>query len=297
MSSSSSNVRGIAAMLFATASYVVCDTFMKLTTTKLPPFEVLFVRGIFAVICCGVLVVALGQWRHIRGGFGKASLARAGFETASVLCYIVALSSMPIADAIAIVQTAPLIFILLIATIGRERIGMLRIALVAAGFVGALLVAQPDATGFTPAALLAFASALGLAVRDIAGRAVSSAVPALVATFATNVVVLVASGIGSAMTEDMVMPSAQHLLFLLASGIFVTFGHYGVFMAYRLGAPAVIAPFFYSFAVWAVLSGLIVFSELPNPLALVGIAAIMASGLAIVLLDRRKVREFAPVPE
>ncbi len=77
MSSSSSSVRGIAAMLFATASYVVCDTFMKLTTKELPPFEVLFVRGIFAVICCGVLVVTLGQWRHIRGGFGKASLARA----------------------------------------------------------------------------------------------------------------------------------------------------------------------------------------------------------------------------
>jgi drug/metabolite transporter (DMT)-like permease len=284
-------------MLFATASYVVCDTFMKLTTKALPPFEVLFVRGIFAVICCGVLVVALGQWRGIRGGFGKASLARAGFETASVLCYIVALSIMPIADAIAIVQTAPLIFILLIATIGREKIGMARIALIAAGFVGALLVAQPDASGFTPAALLAFASALGLAVRDIAGRAVSSAIPALVATFATNIVVLVASGIGSAMTEEMVMPSTQHVLYLMASGLFVTFGHYGVFMAYRLGAPAVIAPFFYSFAVWAVLSGLIVFSELPNPLALVGIAAIMASGLAIVLLDRRKVRELAPVSE
>lgn len=297
MSSSSSSARGIAAMLFATASYVVCDTFMKLTTKELPPFEVLFVRGIFAVLCCGVLVMALGQWREIRGGFGKASLARAGFETASVLCYIVALSSMPIADAIAIVQTAPLLFILLIATIGRERIGMLRIAIIAAGFVGALLVAQPDATGFTPAALLAFASALGLAVRDIAGRAVSAAVPALVATFATNIVVLVASGVGSAMTEEMVMPSTQHLLYLMASGLFVTFGHYGVFMAYRLGAPAVIAPFFYSFAVWAVLSGLIVFSELPNPLALVGIAAIMASGLAIVLLDRRRVREFAPVPE
>lgn len=284
-------------MLFATASYVVCDTFMKLTTKSLPPFEVLFVRGIFAVICCGILVVALGQWHAIRGGFGKASLGRAGFETASVLCYIVALSIMPIADAIAIIQTAPLLFILLVATIGRERIGMTRILLIAAGFVGALLVAQPDAGGFTAAALLAFASALGLAVRDLVGRTVSSAIPALVATFATNIVVLVASGIGSALTEEMVMPSGQHLLYLMASGLFVTFGHYGVFMAYRLGAPAVIAPFFYSFAVWAVLSGLIVFSELPNPLALVGIATIMASGLAIVLLDRRKVRALAPVSE
>ena len=283
-------------MLFATASYVVCDTLMKLAMLQgaLPPFEVLFVRGIFAVICCAGLVLMLGQWRKVHRGFGAASLARAGFETMSVLCYIVALSAMAIADVIAIVQTAPLLFILLVATIGRERIGMGRIALIAAGFVGALLVAQPDASGFSAAALLAFASALGLAFRDVAGRKVSAAVPALVATLATNIVVLVVSGIGMLATETFVMPTTKHALFLLGSGFFVTLGHFGVFMAYRLGAPGAIAPFFYSFAVWAVLSGLIVFGELPNPLALLGIATIVASGLGIILIDRRKRRSLAP---
>jgi drug/metabolite transporter (DMT)-like permease len=297
MSTATSNARGIAAMLFATASFVVCDSFMKLVTEDLPPFEVLFLRGIFAVACCAGLVLALGQWRGIHRGFSKASLLRAGFETASVLCYIVALASMPIADAIAIIQTAPLLFILMVATIGRERVGLVRIGLIAAGFVGALLVAQPDASGFTPAALLAFASAFGLALRDVAGRGVSAAIPAFVATFATNTVVLTVSGIGMVLTENVVMPSQQHLLYLLASGFFVTLGHYGVFIAYRLGAPGVIAPFFYSFAVWAVLSGIIVFGELPNPVALIGIAAIVASGLAIILLDRRRARELVTVPE
>jgi drug/metabolite transporter (DMT)-like permease len=295
MSPSTSNARGIAAMLFATASYVVCDTFMKLVADDgMPPFEVLFVRGIFAVTSCAVLVVALGQGGVVMRGFSTASLLRAAFETASVLCYIVALSKMLIADAIAIIQTAPLLFILLLATLGKERVGLGRMGLIAAGFIGALLVAQPDASGFKPAALLAFAAAVFLAIRDIAGRAVPSAIPALVATLATNVVVLVASGIGMALTEDVVMPNGTHLLYLLASGFFVTLGHYGVFMAYRYGAPAAIAPFFYSFAVWAVLSGLIVFNQLPNPLALVGIAAIVASGLGIILIDRRKTRSLAP---
>jgi drug/metabolite transporter (DMT)-like permease len=295
MASPPSNVRGIAAMLFATASYVVCDIFMKLVMRDgVPPFEVLFVRGIFAVTACAGLVLMLGQWRGVRRGFSKASLLRAGFETTSVLFYIVALSSLPIADAIAIIQTAPLLFILLIATLGRERIGAVRIGLIAAGFVGALLVAQPDASGFEPAALLAFAAAFALALRDIAGRAVSSAIPALVATLATNIVVFVASGIGMVLTEEIVMPTGEHALFLLASGFFVTLGHYGVFIAYRLGAPGAIAPFFYSFAVWAVLAGVFVFGALPNTLALIGIAAIVASGLTIVLLDRRKARSLAP---
>ena len=137
-------------MLFATASYVVCDTLMKLAMLQgaLPPFEVLFVRGIFATLCCAALIVALGQGRSITRGFSTASLLRAGFETASVLCYIVALSAMAIADVIAIVQTAPLIFILLVATVDRERVGPRRIGLIALGFIGAVMVAQPDAGGF-----------------------------------------------------------------------------------------------------------------------------------------------------
>ena len=67
---------------------------------------------------------------------------------------------------------------------------------------------------------------------------------------------------------------------------------------HRSAAPGAVAPFFYSFAIWAVIAGVIVFRELPNPLALVGIAAIVASGLGIVLLDRRITRTPArAVPE
>jgi drug/metabolite transporter (DMT)-like permease len=288
MTSAISNPRGIAAMLFATASFVVCDTFMKRATESLPPFEVLFLRGIFATICCAGLLMALGQGRSVGRGFSTASLLRGGFETASVLCYIVALASMAIADVIAIVQTAPLIFILLVATIGRERVGSLRIGLIAAGFVGAVLVAQPDTSGFSPAALLAFASALLLALRDIFGRKVSAEIPALAAVFATNTIVMVTAGVLMLLNEDVVTPSVTHTLYLLAAGFFVTLGHFGIFIAYRLGAPGVIAPFFYSFAVWAVLSGLFVFHQLPNPVALLGIATIVASGLGIILIGRRK---------
>jgi drug/metabolite transporter (DMT)-like permease len=271
---------------------------MKLATADVPPFEVLFVRGVFGTVFWAGLLVVLGQGRVAGRGFTAMSTLRAGFETAAVLCYIVALAGMPIADVIAIIQTAPLILILLVATIFRERVGAARIGLIVVGFVGALLVAQPTAAGFSATALLAFASAAGTALRDVTSRSVPAAIPALAVTFATVVIVMVGAGIGMVLTEDMVLPSLRHALYLAAAGFFVTVGHFGIFMAYRLGAPGAIAPFFYSFAVWAVLSGIIVFRELPNPLALAGIGAIVASGLAIVLADRRKMLATAmPIPE
>ena len=53
----------IAAMLAGTGSFVVGDSFMNLVTSDLPPFEVLFPRGVAASLACGVLLAALGDWR------------------------------------------------------------------------------------------------------------------------------------------------------------------------------------------------------------------------------------------
>ena len=195
-----SNLGGVAAMLAGTGSFVVCDSFMKLVTADLPPFEVLFLRGVAASIACGLLLVVLGDWRVISSALHPRALLRAAGETLSVLCYIVALARLPIADAIAILQTAPLILILAVAFVVRERVGAARVALALVGFVGALLVAQPGSAGISSAALLAFASALLIAARDLVGRDVPARIPVMVVTFATNVMVMVAAGADVAWT-------------------------------------------------------------------------------------------------
>jgi drug/metabolite transporter (DMT)-like permease len=283
-----SNASGIAAMLAATAFFVVCDSFLKLVMDDLPPFEVLFLRGIAASLACAILLVLLGDWRAVSGALEWRALLRAAAETLSVLCYILALARLPIADVIAILQTAPLILILTAAVLLRERIGSTRLILVLVGFTGALLVAQPGTSGISPAALLAFASALLIAARDLIGRGVPARIPVMVVTFATNLMVMAAAAAMSLGFETWVAPTGHHLAFLGLAGMFVTLGHVGILLAYRLGRTAAVAPFFYSFALWGVLSGFLVWHQLPNPLALIGIALITGSGIAVVALDQRR---------
>jgi drug/metabolite transporter (DMT)-like permease len=285
-----SNASGIAAMLAATASFVVCDSFMKLVTEDLPPFEVLFLRGIAASLACAIPLVLLEDWRAVSGVFERRAMLRAAAETLSVLCYVVALARLPIADVVAILQTAPLILILAAAVLLRERIGTARLVLMLAGFTGALLVAQPGSAGISPAALLAFASALLIAARDLVGRGVPARIPVMVVTFATNLLVMIAAAAMSVGFETWVAPTGRHLSFLGFAGLFVTLGHVGILLAYRLSRTAAVAPFFYSFALWGVLSGLFVWHHLPNVLALTGIALIVGSGVTIVALDQRRDR-------
>jgi drug/metabolite transporter (DMT)-like permease len=288
-----SNLSGVAAMFAATGSFVVGDSFMKLVTSDLPPFEVLFLRGVAASLACGLLLLALGDWRVVSSTLHPRALLRAAGETLSVLCYIVALARMPIADVIAILQTAPLILILAVAFFLRERVGAARVALALVGFAGAFLVAQPGPAGISPAALLAFASAVLIAARDLVGRDVPARIPVMVVTFATNVIVMAASAVMLVGFERWQAPKDWHLAFLGFAGLFVTLGHVGLLLAYRLGRTAAVAPFFYSFALWAVLSGFFVFGVLPNALAHAGIALIAGSGVAIVLIDQRRGEEIA----
>jgi drug/metabolite transporter (DMT)-like permease len=287
MNAISPAIRGPLFMVIATGSYVVNDTLMKLATAGLPPYEVLMLRGLWAAAFGLPMVFALGYGRQLALMFEGRVLTRNLFETAGILSYVVALANMPIADSSALGQLTPILVLLGTAILFRERIGGIRMALIGLGFTGAIMVAQPDMEGISIFALLAIANAVFGAARDVAGRRVGAEVPGMIVAISAVVVVLIGAVIAHFSFETTVMPEASHLALLAGAGFFLIFGHFFIFMAYRTGPTGVVAPFYYTFSVWAVLSGLVVFGEFPNALAVMGIVLVIASGLVIVMLDER----------
>ena len=281
-------------MVIATCSYVINDTLMKLATEGLPPYEVLFLRGCAGLIWGVPLMLVLGYGRQLPLVFERRVLARNLAETAAILCYVVALANMPIADASALGQITPLLVLLGASILFREKIGGVRMALIGVGFIGAIMVAQPTMQGISIYAVLALANAVLCAVRDLAGRRIAAEVPGMIVAMSAIIVVLIGAGAMHLATEQWVAPQAHHLLLLAGAGLFLIFGHFFIFMAYRVGPTGVVAPFYYFFPFWAVLSGLVVFGQFPNLLAISGIVLVVAAGLTIVLLDERK-RRLVPV--
>lgn len=283
-------IRGPLFMITATGSYVINDTMMKLATVGLPPYEVLFLRGVAAMLWGVPLLLALGYGRRAPLMFEPRVLTRNLLELGGILSYVVALANMQIADASALGQITPLLVLLGASILFRERIGGMRMALIGLGFAGALMVAQPTMQGISVYALLALANAVFCAARDIAGRRVAAEVPGMIVAMSAVVVVLAGAGVAHLALETWAAPERHHLLLLAGAGFFLIFGHFFIFMAYRVGPTGVVAPFYYTFTVWAVISGLLVFRELPNTLAIGGILLVVASGLTIVMLDGRKRR-------
>ncbi|MBZ9683822.1 MULTISPECIES: DMT family transporter [unclassified Mesorhizobium] len=283
-------VRGPLFMIVSTGSYLVNDTMMKLATSGLPSYEVLFLRGAAATLWGLPLLFALGYGKQIPLIFDRRVLRRNLLELAAILCYVVALANMQIADSTALGQITPLLMLVGSSILFGERIGGQRMALIGLGFIGALMVAQPTMQGISVYALLALGNATFAAARDLAGRKIAAEVPGMIVAISAVVVVLIGAGAAHLVSERWVAPEAHHLMLMAGAGFFLIFGHFFIFMAYRVGPTGAVAPFYYCFTVWAVISGLLVFGQFPNALAVCGILLVVASGLTIVSLDQRKRR-------
>jgi drug/metabolite transporter (DMT)-like permease len=283
----SQNLRGIGAILIATASFVANDSCMKLAMSDAPPFQVLVMRGLAACLWCLPVIYAMGLSRQLTKAFHPWVMLRSLSEVFAILSFVMALSRMPLADLTAIGQIAPFIVLLGMWLFFGEKVSGLRLALVGLGITGAMLVAQPGGSTATPFAIFGFFTAVGAALRDILSRKVPARTPALMVTFSTLFIVMVSALVMSLIFETQVQPTWRHGWLMLIAGFFLMCGHSFVFMAYTLSPARVVAPFSYSVMIWAVVSGLVVFQQVPNGLALAGMALIMAAGLAVVVLEGR----------
>jgi drug/metabolite transporter (DMT)-like permease len=149
-------------------------------------------------------------------------------------------------------------------------------------------VAQPGRDGASPFALLAFVTAIASAARDVFTRKVPDTVPGPINTFAVVVLVMTAAWILSSLFETWKPVTLPVMWWTLGAGFFVMLGHLFVFLAFRLATARAVAPIYYSLTVFAVLFGVIFFSEIPNALSIFGIVLILACGLGVLLLENRK---------
>jgi len=109
MSPASANLKGIAFMVLSTGFFSANDAFMKLATVGLPPFEVLFLRGVMASLWALPVVLLTGNARGLPLVLNRWVLLRNSFELMPVLCFVVALANMPITALQALGHMSPVL--------------------------------------------------------------------------------------------------------------------------------------------------------------------------------------------
>lgn len=282
------NTRGILAMSAAVFVFIFNDALIKIAAETVPSVQAIGVRGVFATLWVVLALAMSGTWRQMGGIVHPQVLLRGVLEAGAAIVYLVALFHIQFAIATAINLSTPLIFTALAVLILKETVRWRRWAAVILGFVGVLMVIQPspgDINGWTWLVLLG--TLIG-ACRDILGRYLPRDVPTLVVTFASASFVALA-GCAWVLVEGWQPMTAYEIGLLVASSLLLAAGYQFLVIALRSGAEfSVIGSFRYASILWALGIGYVVWGDVPNALALAGIAVIVGSGLYI--LHRERVR-------
>ena len=298
----SENTWGILYMCASMLAFTLNDTLMKaatqaLPTPGLPLSEAIFLRGMVATVGLLLLAGFTGSLRHLmpgRADLGPVAL-RTLAEVASTGTFLLALMHMPLANLSAILQSLPLAVTLAAVVFLKEPIGWRRLAAIAVGFVGMLIVIRPGGEAFDRWSLLGLASVACVVLRDLSTRRFSRAMPSVVPAIWASGSVAIIGGIGMALFGA-VPPPPVTLLETFAAALFLIVGYMMAIKTMRIGDLGLIAPFRYTSLIWAILLGWMLFGTLPDFWTIFGAAIVVGSGLYMLLRQRQVRMSAGPGP-
>ena len=262
------------------------DAIAKFLSDSVPAGQVSWARFAFQTVVMLPFVIR-GYGLRVPRHFWLQAL-RGCAIAATTLIFFAALRYLPLADAIAIFFVEPLLLTLCSAFFLGEKVGWRRMGAVLFGLLGAMIVVRPSFAIFGFAALLPLAAAMSFALYLLLTRWLSqregSAHMQFYAGVFGCVVMSIAMLVGDALhvsVIDPVTPTLAQWALLAALGAIATFGHWLVVVAFKYAPASVLAPMQYLEILGATLLGWWLFDDFPDPIAWLGIAVIIASGLYV----------------
>jgi drug/metabolite transporter (DMT)-like permease len=279
---------GIGLVLCGYLMFTIIDSCAKwLSQAGLPTTEVIFVRY------AGQLVLAAALFLPAEGGSLVVTrrpwleVARGLCLLASTACNFAAIVFLPLTVTASIAFTTPLILCALSIPLLGETVGWRRWLAIVVGFFGVLVIVQPGTAGFHPAVLLsvtgAFFTALYLLLtRKLAGVDAVSTQQFYSALVATACLIPFVLAGGWTWPAD----ATGWFAFVLI-GVAALTGHQLLTTAHRLAPASVLAPFGYVQIIFMTASSWMIFNQPPDVWVYAGAPIVIASGLYILLRERR----------
>ncbi len=278
--------------ILSSVSAVFCfsmvDALAKWLGQDYAAMQILFFRYVFGLLPVAVFVWRSGGLSALRTRRPGAHALRAGLLFVALLLFFEALQSLPLAEAIAVAFTAPLLVTALAGPVLGETVGARRWAAVIVGFIGALIMVRPGTAAFHPEALLVVGSAFSFSLLVLLTRRMTrteSAVSLL--TYST----IFAGALSVPFLAQVWRPPAgEDLGLFVLIGIVGSVAAYLVILAYRHAPVSVLAPFDYTGLIWGALLGWLIWREQPDPPVWIGAAIVALAGLYVTRREAKQGR-------
>jgi drug/metabolite transporter (DMT)-like permease len=286
--------RGILYMLIASLSFAVMGGFAKVVSQILPALEVTFFRNVFGVALVGYAIYRspLNQ----KGGKPLLLLFRGMMGFTALLAYFYIIAYIPLGEAVTYNKTSP-IFVAIFAFIFLgEKLPSSAILAVLLGFIGILLIAQPEGGVFDKYDLLGIFSGVGAALAYTSIRELRQ-------YYDTRAIVMSFMGVGTAaplllmlitpyvsvpseldfMFAEFVMPQGIIWFYIVMMGLSATLSQILMTKAYEHTKAGIVGTISYSNIVFALIIGIALGDPIPDIWTFLGILLVITSGLLVAL--------------
>ncbi|WP_108858954.1 DMT family transporter [Ruegeria sp. Alg231-54] len=290
-------VFGIFLMLCFCVLAPMGDSIAKLLGETTPVGVLVFIRfAVQALILIPLVALTRRHWR-MRGRLVWLAFIRTVLHIVAIAAMFSALQYLPLADAVAIVFVMPFIMLLLGKCVLGEEVGMRRLIACGVGFMGTLLVIQPSfvqvgAEALLPLVVAIVFSLFMLVTRQIAKDTDPIALQAVSGVMATVLLlpVMALGTIGNVWELSFFVPERESHLLLIGIGVLGTVAHLFMTWSLRYAPSATLAPMQYLEIPVATFFGWLIFHDLPDGMAAVGIGITVAAGLYVILRERASAR-------
>jgi len=272
-------LKGIVLMLGAMSVVPMLDVIAKILSESYPVIQVSWARFAFHTLW----LLPLLYWKKLRWwrmpnqpGF---HLLRSLMLTLATLFFFTAIKTNPIPNALTLLFVSPLIVAMLAPFFLGERFDVFIGIGVLVGFVGVVIVLQPDTEQFRPSLIYALVAGFCYALYIITTRKLSLSGPPLLTLFYTAMVGTLV--LGPMAVSDWVVPDLAGILMAAAMGLVAATSHFMIIKAFECATASELSPFGYFEIVVAMILSFFVFKFVPTYEALIGLIIIISSGLFV----------------
>lgn len=269
--------------LLGFSAFVGSDTVMKWLGGDYSTYTLIFWYNFFVILAYSSYITYKKMWRNlISRQTILMHVIRGLCSVCLVLINVYAVTKIPLDLFYAIQFTAPIITTLLAILLLKERVSLPRWLAIIIGFIGVLIITNPDGR-FDPMLAFFILGPAAFSLGNVITRIIPKGDPVVTYAFVPHFLQLITSIIlGVYFTNHIAtIPDTHDLLLLIGTSAFILVGGLSMSIAFLKAPAAHIAPIHYVQMVWAIALGFFLFSDTPTWQTLGGAGLIIISGLII----------------
>lgn len=280
---------GMFYMLAGAFFFSLMNSFMKVLSESITINENIFFRGITMVVfIIPLIIIKKNQYKkhhqNKKGGWGRL-IFRAMIGSLSLYAMLYNISTISLGTSIAFAQSAPIWTAIFAWIILREKPSIGVIISVVIGFIGVILISNPQTSNLsTINIILGILSGIFAALAFISIKSLKG--------YFDDLTIMLSFGLGASLLgiigiiffqDSFSTLGIKEYIAILLVGITGTIGQYYITRAYTFAPAGIVAPIDYTRIVFSLIFGIILGDVIPDMYSITGMCLIILSGILVAM--------------